>query len=188
MRGVATIDPALSRYRDAVARMGAGAARAAMSSALAVGGEDARAQAAAAEARQTNLQPQVLDRALQGEMVGDLAYVVLSRGGNVRLKYFSPVEGGGGVTASPWGKATRYAGAFITSGRVGARRASPKLNGHVYQRVDPANKRWGAKIRQSRSGLYIPTEMVKGATLAAFQRASARIGDIALTRIASMLP
>lgn len=183
MKVVATIDPALSRMAASFARLG-DAARPMMAAQLRFGGETLRHVMVEAEARQTGLSPGVMDRALSGGMEGDLAYVIRSRGGNVRLKHFGAKEGGGGVTALPWGRSTFYAGAFITSGRPGARRAAPKLNGHVYERIDKGSRAWGGKIRQVRSGLYIPTEMTKGLTLAAFRRAAARLGDEVLTKVA----
>jgi hypothetical protein len=188
MRIVAKIDPTLSRYAARIARLADGQALAVISVGLSVGGEELRKSLVSTEAKQINLSTDTLNRALQSDMPTDTTFVIRARGGNIRLKYFSPVEGGGGVSASPRGKRTHYPGAFITSGRPGARRAVAKLNGQVYERIDKSRRAWGGKIRQVRSGAYIPDEMVKGATLAAFDRGAAKIGGQVLTRLAAALP
>ncbi len=146
-------------------------------------GRAVRERTVAAETAQTGLSHDTLDRAQHGHdaTVASLAFTIAAQGGNVRLKYFGAREGGGGVTAHPWNRPTFYAGAFITSGRPGRRKPSPKLNGQVYENI--AGGKWGGKIRLKRSGLFIPTEMTKGATAGAFE-AGART---ALTRVVRRL-
>lgn len=153
-----------------------------------MGGEAMRSSMAGVAAGQVNLPLDTLNRAFDGHLAGQNIYTIRARGGNVRLKYFSPKEGGRGVAASPWGRTTVYAGTFMTSGRPGARRMSPKLGGHVYERVDKSNRGWFSKIRQARAGLYIPDEMVKGATFATFKRGVMQIGGEIATRVAAALP
>lgn len=122
---------------------------------------------------QTGLKGDTISRAV-GDVPGDaasLSYALVTRGGDIALKYFGPKEENGGVTAYPKGRATHIAGAFLTSGPAGNRKAPPKLGGHVYRNI--ANGAWGGKIEKAKSGVYIPKEMVRGAALAAFERAAA---------------
>lgn len=91
------------------------------------------------------------------------AYVIHSQGGNVRLKYFKARETRKGVTAAPWNRRRLYAQHFIKAGRY-PHRVGWQGGGHVYKRE--GSKR--APIVQVRSGLYIPDEMIKGASRDAF--------------------
>lgn len=95
---------------------------------------------------------------------GKLSYELVTRGGNIRLKYLLPIETRAGVTAKPWGKRQLFAGSFIKGGAFPNRKVVAKFNGHVFRRLNPA----GTKITQVRSGMLIPVEMTKGATSAAF--------------------
>lgn len=172
---VAFRDLSLSAYAARLEAMAAGAGRAAIAQALNQGGESVRQKTVSAEAAQTGLSHDTIDRAQQSipATAASLAFTITSHGGNVRLKYFGAKEGGSGVTAHPWNKSTFYRGAFITSGRPGHRAPSPKLHGHVFENI--SGGRWHGKIRLKRSGLFIPTEMTKGSTAAAFDTASATI-------------
>jgi hypothetical protein len=140
-----------------------------MAAALNAAGLSLRRKTVAAETPQTGLAESVIDRAQQtiDASAATLIFTIVARGGSVRLKYFGAKEGGGGVTAHPWGRVTFYSGDFITSGRPGARAASPKLGGHVYTNV--GGGKWHGKIKQVRPGLFIPTELTLGKTVAAFK-------------------
>jgi len=145
-------------------------------------GEMVRAATVAAETKQTNLPGDTLERAQKviPASAGNLRFTIWSHGGNVRLKYFHAREYGTGVAADPWGSSRFYPRAFITSGRSPRRAPAPKLNGQVYTQVSGYSTRWGGKtaaakgglrggpITQARSGLFIPTEMTRGATAGAF--------------------
>ena len=158
-----------------------------MARALNEAGGAIRQATVAAETAQTGLKQGTIDRAQKtdGAYAERLTFSIRSKGGNVRLKYFGAKEGGGGVTASPWRKKRFYRGAFITSGPRGRRAPSPKLNGHVFRNVEGGA--WGGKIETVRSGLFIPTEMTKGATLRAFRKGASGVGVAVLTRIAAGL-
>lgn len=97
---------------------------------------------------------------------GRLSYEMVTRGGFIRLKYFSPRESRAGVMAKPFGKPTLFAGAFMKGGRFPKRVVVPKFGGHVYRRLNSS----GTKITQVRSEVRIPHEMTTGATKAAFER------------------
>lgn len=97
---------------------------------------------------------------------GRLNYTMVTRGGNIRLKYVQPRETRPGVVAKPWNKRTLFAGAFMKGGRFPSRKVVPHFDGHVYRRLNSS----GTKITQVRSGMFIPTEMTTGATKAAFEK------------------
>lgn len=100
---------------------------------------------------------------------GKLSYEMVTRGGNIRLKYLAPRETRPGVTAIPWGKRTLFAGTFMKGGRFPNRKVVAKFGGHVYRRLNSL----GSHITHARSGMFIPTEMTKGATAAAFEATAA---------------
>ena len=183
-------DQALSRYAARLEALAGGEGRGALAQALNEGGRAVRQATVAAETAQTGLPGDTLERA-QRELPADsgsLSYTIWSEGGNVRLKYFGAKEGGGGVTAHPWNRSTYYDRAFITSGPPGRRAPSPKLGGHVYRSVG-GSRRWGGPISVVRSGLFIPVEMTKGQTAAAFDTGAASVlATTVVARLGAMLP
>lgn len=94
---------------------------------------------------------------------------MVTRGGNIRLKFLAPRETRKGVSAKPWGKRTLFAGNFMKGGSFPNRKVVAKFDGHVYRRLNTT----GTKITQARSGMFIPQEMTRGATRAAFQEVAA---------------
>jgi hypothetical protein len=104
--------------------------------------------------KQTGLKRNVIDRALKGKASG-LTYGIKSRGGNVHLKYFKARQTRSGVSAAPWNKRRVYSGAFIVRGKYG---------GQVFKRAGSSR----LPIVPQRSGLYIPKEMISGATASEF--------------------
>ena len=141
-------------------------------------GDKARTAMVRELAVQTGLKVGVMKRALKVSRASDggpsgfvagagsLEYVIKSKGGNVGLKYFKPVERGGGVLASPWGQKKFFPGAFKKSGPPGHRRINPKFHGRVLRNAEGGN--WGGKLVEAKSGLFIAEEMVSGATAATF--------------------
>lgn len=120
---------------------------------------------------QTGMRYGVFVRAIKSTNAtpGNLAFTIKSRGGNVRLKFFRPRETRSGTSAAPWNKRTTYAGAFMKGGRFPNRVPLSMGKGNVYKRVGKGR----LPIRVERSGLYIPEEMVTGASRAAFDHAIA---------------
>lgn len=97
---------------------------------------------------------------------GRLSYEMVTRGGNIRLKYLDAKEAEAGVVARPFGKKTLYPGAFMRGGRFPDRKDVARFDGHAFYRLN----RSGTKITFARSGVIIPVEMTSGATKAAFDR------------------
>jgi hypothetical protein len=111
---------------------------------------------------QTGLKSKTINRSLKG-MRGGLTYTIKSHGGDIRLKFFGARETGKGVTAAPWNSRKLYPATFIKSGWWPNRRA-PIAGGQVLMRV--GESKYPMKV--VRSGLFIPDEMVKGASASAF--------------------
>jgi hypothetical protein len=106
---------------------------------------------------------------------GKLSYQMTTRGGNIRLKYFAPKETRPGVVAKPFGQRTLFAQTFMFGGRFPNRHGG-NFDGNVMKRIgygDRADGSRGEKLTQVRSGVFIPEEMTKGATAAAFERTAA---------------
>jgi len=96
---------------------------------------------------------------------GRLSYEMVTRGGNIRLKFFSPKETRPGVVAKPFGKRQLFPGTFMFGGRFPNRHGG-KFGGHVMRRLNAS----GTKLTQVRSDVVIPKEMTSGATKDAFER------------------
>jgi hypothetical protein len=116
---------------------------------------------------QTGLKRKVIRKAVRRvpASAGGMVYILRASGGNVGLKYFGARETRKGVTAAPWGKRRLYPGAFIKGGRFPRRVAIKAYGGAVLYRSDGAR----LPIKAIKSGLFIPQEMVTGATAAAFK-------------------
>lgn len=102
---------------------------------------------------------------------GKLSYELVTRGGNIRLKYLLPIETRAGVTAKPWGKRQLFPKTFMKGGAFPNRKVVSQFGGHVYRRAGFGQRTDGStgeKLTQVRSGMLIPVEMTKGATSAAF--------------------
>lgn len=93
--------------------------------------------------------------------------MLVTRGGEISLRYFGAHEEGPGVVATVKGDRMFYPGAFRRSGPKGRRRMVPKLNAQVYE---PDGKRWRGSFTKRKSGVLIPAEMIRGETLEAFNR------------------
>lgn len=122
--------------------------------------------------RQTGLPRKTIVKAIGNPIParsGRLSYEMITRGGNIRLKYLAPRETRRGVSAKPWGQRKLFPGTFMKGGAFPNRKVVAKFDGHVYRRLNKS----GTRITQVRSGMTIPTEMTTGATAAAFQKTAA---------------
>ncbi|MCW5706109.1 hypothetical protein [Shinella sp.] len=132
-------------------------------------GDRSKTQVIRALTKQTGLERRVIVAA-----VGDprrahgakLSYEMVTRGGNIRVKYLNAKETEDGVVAKPFGKTSTYYGAFMKGGAFPNRKNVPQFNGHAFYRLNPR----GTKITFVRSGVVIPQEMTSGATAAAFDK------------------
>jgi hypothetical protein len=128
-------------------------------------GKKATTQMVRALADQTGLKIKTTRKALKTKSASGPsgAFVITSRGGNIRLKFFKARETRKGVSAAPWNARRVYAGTFMKGGRF-PNRVDLGLGGAVVRRAGGGRY----PLKTQRSGLFIPTEMVKGQTAGAF--------------------
>lgn len=117
--------------------------------------------------KQTGLKYGVFVRALRTKAATAslLQFRITSRGGDVRLKFFAPHETRAGTSAAPWNKRTVHGGAFMKGGRF-PNRVPLKMGKGVFKRVGRSRH----PVVSDRSGLFIPDEMLIGASRAAFEK------------------
>jgi hypothetical protein len=130
-------------------------------------GDKARTQVKRALVVQTGLKSGTITRALKTRRAsfGSLAYTMTTWGGDISLRYFNPRETRAGVSAAPGGKRQIFARTFMKGGRFPKRvDLELKLGGHVFKRTGKGR----LPIEKQHSGMYIPEEMVSGASQAAF--------------------
>lgn len=124
--------------------------------------------------KQTGLKRQVIVRAIKKQPAG-MTYSLKSRGGNISLKYFGARETRKGVSAAPWNKRRVFSGVFMKGGRF-PHRVALNMGGQAFARTGAGR----VPIARQKSGLFIPTEMVSGATRAEFLRTVAAVLPVRL--------
>ena len=130
-------------------------------------GDMARTRVVRALAKQTGLPQKTIRKAVKVKWSSwqDLEYRLSSSGGDVSLKYFKARETRKGVTAFVRGERELFEGSFIKGGSFARGRVVAQgLNGHVFQRIGGRTE-----LEKLKSGVFIPIEMVEGATAAAFE-------------------
>lgn len=137
-------------------------------------GNKAKTQVIRNLTRQTGLPRKTIVKAVQVGAAGGkkLSYEMVTRGGNVRLKYLSPRETRPGAVAKPFGKRQLFPGSFMLGGRFPNRHGG-NFDGHVMRRLG-SDKRTdgstGEKLAHVRSEVVIPNEMTSGTTASAFNK------------------
>jgi len=136
-----------------------------MQRAVARVGDMARTQVYRALTKQTGLKRKVVVRALKVTRPSwtDPSYTIMARGGNISLKYFAPRETRKGVSAAPFGKRKVFAHTFMKGGLF-PNRSAVVFGGQVMMRTGSGR----FPVEKQKSGVYIPSEMVSGATAKAF--------------------
>lgn len=173
---------AIARLGNRIGAAGKGAPLA-LARAINHTGAKARTQMIRALVPQTGLKRRTIVKALRESKAGAgaLTYTIRSHGGDIRLKYFGARETRSGVSAAPWNKRSVYAHTFMKAGWWPNRVAKGNWNGQVFERAGSVtgNLRAGSQTRRMdrfevvKSGLFIPDEMVQGASAAAFSGAVA---------------
>lgn len=161
---------------SAIARLGnqigAVGARAPIALARAINhtGSKARTQMIRALVPQTGLKRKTIVKALRELKAGGggLTYEIRSHGGDIRLKYFGARETAKGVSAAPWNARHVYPHTFMKAGWWPHRVVKSNWNGQVFERAGSRTKNMD-RFHVVRSGLFIPDEMVQGASAAAFE-------------------
>lgn len=129
-------------------------------------GDMARTRVVRALAKQTGLPQKTIRKAVKVKrsLWQDLEYRLSSSGGDVSLKYFKARETRKGVTAFVRGERELFEGAFTRGGSFARGRVALNMGGHVFQRIGGRTE-----LEKLKSGVFIPIEMVEGATAAAFE-------------------
>lgn len=136
-------------------------------------GDKSRTQVVRALSKQTGLPQKVIRNTLQGgpgrkrATVSDLDYVLSASGGDVRVKFFRKRETRAGVVAhlgTSRGKVL-FDRTFFRGGAFPKRVDLTAFGGHVLDRM--SENRF--HLKQVRSGVVIPDEMVSGETAKAFE-------------------
>lgn len=127
---------------------------------------------------QTGLKRRVIVRALREKRAspGDLVGAIQSRGGDIGLKHFGARETRVGVSAAPWNKRAVFPHSFLKAGWWPTRVTKGNWNGHAFYRTGTKTrtnhptkgKDEMDRFEKAKSGLFIPDEMVSGASAAAF--------------------
>lgn len=138
-------------------------------------GSKARTQMIRALVPQTGLKRKTIVKALREHKAGGggLRYEIRSHGGDIRLKYFGPRETAKGVSAAPWNARHVYAHTFMKAGWWPRRVVKANWNGQVFSRAGSSTNSGMDRFHVERSGLFIPDEMVQGASASAFNRTAA---------------
>ncbi|MGU3539994.1 hypothetical protein [Methylobacterium sp. A54F] len=146
-------------------------------------GDKAKTQMTRALTAQTGLKRRVIVKALRVTKAspGALTYAIRSSGGDVGLKYFGARETRPGVSAAPWNRRSVYPHTFMKAGWWPKRVTKPNWNGQVFERTGTKTRTAHAskgksgmdRFQKVKSGLFIPEEMVTGATAAAFNSVAA---------------
>jgi hypothetical protein len=129
-------------------------------------GDMARTQVVRALSKQTGLPQKTIRKAVKAKRSSwqDLEYRLEASGGDVSLKYFKARETRRGVTALVRGERELFEGAFTRGGSFARGRVALQMGGHVFQRIGGRTE-----LERLKSGVFIPLEMVAGASANAFE-------------------
>ena len=183
MRFIVTFNSdALQREIEGLDALAAGEFRAQLAAALDKVGAEVHAAIIEPLKLQTGLTTSTIPRAVHDvpASADSLAYTLMTRGGDISLRWYGAHEEGSGVVARPRGQRKFYAGAFVRSGRKSKRYAVEKLNKQAYEPLAGKTAKgeekgksaggWWRKMKKQKSGVLIPEEMMRGAAKAAFER------------------
>lgn len=168
---------ALTGFENMLGAIGADAPKV-INRAIARTGDMARTQVIKTLAVQTGLPQKIIRRSLKvtRPSKGYPLYVIHSAGGDVSLKYFRRRETTDGVEAylgSARGKEVFLGDTFFKGGAFPGRRVEIRyrqMGGHVYGRVGGRTQ-----LQRINSGVFIPAEMVDGASALAFEQTVERV-------------
>lgn len=129
-------------------------------------GDMARTRVVRTLAKQTGLPQKIIRKAVKVKRSSweSLEYRLSSSGGDVSLKYFKARETRRGVVAFVRGARELHEGAFIKGGSFARGRVVLNMGGHAFQRIGGRTE-----LEKLKSGVFIPVEMVEGATARAFE-------------------
>ena len=174
----------LVRLHQAVKALGEQKARVAYSRAINHTGRVAGTETGRALADQTGLPKstgrKAVTRKVDRSQPSTLTYTIHGKGGDVSLRYFKPRETRKGVTASPWNKRQLYPSSFMRAGWWPKRVSKQNWNSQVFRRTGIVKKTDAHpggmdQFEKVKSGLFVPTEMVRGEVAATWNRSAQRL-------------
>lgn len=129
-------------------------------------GDTGKTRVVRALAKQTGLPQKTIRKAVVVKRASwqDLEYRLSSSGGDVALKFFKARETRRGVTAFVRGERELFESAFIKGGSFARGRVALNMGGHVFQRIGGRTE-----LEKLKSGVFIPLEMIEGASARAFE-------------------
>ena len=182
-------DSILARYTQQLTAIGPKAPLA-MRDTLNREGRKGRVKIRQALVRQTGLPARTIRKAVDPNTTpattGRLEYKMLTRGGEVSLKYYNPRETRSGVTHKSPKRPRMLSGSFTRGGsfKKGRKAINPPVSlGHVWTR---RGGKW--PLGKEGSGVTIPVEMVSGESRQQFTAISFRLSDTLGKQIARWLP
>jgi hypothetical protein len=160
----------IDRLQKAIRVLGDKKARLAYRMAVNQAGRDTKVATSRALSAQTGLKKKTTTKALKETKASasTLEYRLEGKGGDISLKHFSPRETRKGVSANPWGRREVGAGTFMKAGWFPKRVTKSNWNGQVFSRAGGKTEKMD-RFSKEKSGLFIPVEMVKGATAKTFE-------------------
>jgi hypothetical protein len=167
-------DQVLAKYGNALAALGEGQARKALSRALNHEGDKGRTQVKRALVKQTGIKYGAVDKAMAPIRAtpATLTYTLKARGDETNIAWFGGVQRRKGVSAAPWNKRRIFVRSFIVPrfGRAFIRTSKNRL---------PIRPLYGPNLAR---------ELVKDSSVAAWQSGVAHIVARVGHEIGRMLP
>ena len=168
------LDQTRTKFEATVTRVGAGDATKAFSRAINHEGRKTFTAVKRALRQQTSIPRPIINEAtrFKSSTSKNLRAIIEGRGRELPLRLFKPVQFSYGVRAKIWGTAQRFPHAFIVA----------KYSGDVFVRQ--------GKARFPLKGMYgpsVPKEMVKDATLDAFEQSSNDVASRAMHELSRIL-
>lgn len=175
---IVRVDPAqIARLHNVIAALGK-STDSAIARAVNHTGDKARTAVTRALVAQTSLPRKTIVAFLRvtkaSAAKGTATYVLKGRGGNISLKYFGARETQKGVSSAPLGQREVFAGTFMKAGRFPDRVGKPNWNGQVFRRTGGKNSRGKDAFEKVVSGVFLPEQLVTGASAEAFRTVAAR--------------
>lgn len=174
MTGIGSSNQVLARYGKALAALGEGQARTALSRALNHEGDKGRTQVKRALVEQTGIKYGAVDKSMATlrSTPATLSYTLKARGDETNIAWFGGVQRRKGVSAAPWNKRRIFARSFIVPrfGRAFIRTGKSRL---------PIRPLYGPNLAR---------ELVKDSSAAAWRSGVANIVARVGHEIGRMLP
>lgn len=166
----------IRRFNQLCSELGESKARSIYARAINDTGAKSATATGRALATQSGVKPRVGAKAVKKRdraSAGSLEFRIHVKGGDIRMKYFSPRETRRGVSAAPRNQRQIFGGTFMKAGWWPKRVVKGNWNGQVFRRA-------GEKFQVVKSGVFLPDEAVIGNTAATFDKSKNEL-DVRVT-------